>query len=194
VSRASLLLLALCLAGCSGVSDQVKDSAEHVLTLRQGTMTDLRRRVGTGPYRVYEVAPDEMLGVLEDAARKARGKGGRPVSAVFVSEFRREIVAKERAPDEADDDGYSKPFLSAMLANVWAVDGRADASRVEIHAIRSGPFHKGAVAWERDMPRWIDEVLQARRAVADAPLAPLPARAPDEVPAEVPAGAIKPIP
>ena len=170
----TLLLGILLLGACSGIDESVRDSAETVLTLRSGTMTDLRRQTGSGPYTRYDVPPDEMLDVLAEAARKARGKGGRPVSAIFVSEFRREVVAKERPPDEAGDDGYRAPFLSAMLVNVWPVTGRAGVSRVEIHAIRSGPFHKGSVAWVRDMPRWIEEVLEKRRSVAAAPLQPIP--------------------
>jgi hypothetical protein len=56
-----------------------------------------------------------------------------------------------------------------MLAVVHPVRGRPGASRVEIHAIQRGPFHQGQVAWARDMPTWIDEVLADR-----APLAPIP--------------------
>ena len=170
----AVLLCAVLCSACSGIDEQVRDSAETVLTLRSGTLTDLRRQTGSGPYTRYELPPEEMLDVVAEAARKARGKGDRPVSAIFVSEFRREVVAKERPPDEADDDGYAAPFLSAMLVNVWPVRGAADVSRVEIHAIRSGPFHKGSVAWVRDMPGWIEEVLEKRRSVAAAPLQPIP--------------------
>lgn len=171
---AALLVSAYLLAACSGVDEQVRDTAETVLTLRSGTMSDLRRRTGSGPFTTYAVPPAEMLDVLEEAARQARGRGGRPVKAIFVSELRREVVAKERPPDEADDDGYRAPFVSAMLVNVWPVPGDVNTSRVEIHEIRSGPFHKGSVAWTRDMPGWIDAVLEKRRSVAAAPLAPIP--------------------
>jgi len=145
----TLLLGTVLLGACSALDESVRDSAETVLTLRSGTMTDLRRQTGSGPYTRYELPPEEMLDVVAEAARRARGKGDRPVSAIFVSEFRREVVAKERSPDEADDDGYAAPFLSAMLVNVWPVRGDPSVSRVEIHAIRSGPFHKGRVAWAR---------------------------------------------
>jgi hypothetical protein len=137
-------------------------------------MSELRQRVGSGPFRIYELAPGEMLEVLEEAVGEARGVGGKPVSGVFVSERRRQVVAKERPADEADDDGYSKPFLTAMVATVWPVEGRPEACRVEIHAMRSGPFHTGRIQWERDMPAWIERVLTRRRSAAAAPLAPLP--------------------
>ena len=62
----SFLLLALlvCLGGC--LSDAVKDSVETVLTMRSGTMTELRTRRDTGPFRRYEVPSAEMLDVVEE--------------------------------------------------------------------------------------------------------------------------------
>jgi hypothetical protein len=104
-----------------------------------------------------------MLDVLSRAAAKARGLGGRPVSAIFVNAAAREVIAKERAPEDAGGTRYAPDFRSAMIAAVSFVPGRGDASRVEIHALQSGPFHGGAVQWERDMPRWIDEVLEEDR-------------------------------
>lgn len=171
---ALVLLSAVLGSACSGVSDRVKDSAETVLTLRSGTLSDLRLRVGDGPFTIYEVPPGEMLTVVEEAAILARGQGGRPVGGIFVSELRGEVVAKERPAHEAHKDGYADPFLSAMVATVRPLLDRPMASSVEIHAIRSGPFHHGIVIWERDMPGWIREVLRKRRAAADAPLAPIP--------------------
>ena len=165
------------LGGCSGLDDNVKDSAETVLTLRSGTMSDLRQRVGQGPFRTYEIPPDEMLEILEEAVGEARGRGDRPIRAVFVSENRRQVVAKEREGEHRDDDGYSKPFVTAMVATVYPIRERPEASRVEIHAIRSGPFHGGRVRWERDMPTWIDRAIQKRRSAAAAPLAPIPTEA-----------------
>ena len=76
-----------CLSACSGIDDTVKDSAETVLTLRSGTMSDLRKRVGQGPFRTYEIPPAEMLEILEEAVGEARGRGDRPIRAVFVSEL-----------------------------------------------------------------------------------------------------------
>jgi hypothetical protein len=61
-----------------------------------------------------------------------------------------------------------------MLAVVHPVPGDPHASQVEIHAIQRGPFHRGRVAWELDMPGWIDEVLAERARVERAPPAPLP--------------------
>jgi len=155
----ALALFALGLGGCT-VSDDVRESAQTVLSLRFGTMSDLRERRGTGPRRRYDLPPHRLLGVVERAAYRARGKGGVPVQAVFVSEARREVVAKERDGEDAADKGYGAPFLSALLAVVHEVPGDPTRSDLEVHEIRSGPFHQGVVRWERDLPRWIDEVLR----------------------------------
>jgi hypothetical protein len=144
----------------------VRESAETVLTLRFGTMSDLRARRGTGPRKRYDLPPDRLLEVVERAAYRARGKGGVPVQAVFVSKLRREVVAKERDGEDAADKGYGAPFLSALLAVVHEVPGEPEASDLEAHEIRSGPFHQGVVRWERDLPGWIDEVLREERAPA----------------------------
>ena len=170
-ARALTALLCLAASACATgpMGNQVTEVAENVLTLQRGTMSELRTRRGQGPFVTYEVAPEEMLEVLEQAARMARGAGGRPVSAVFVSKLRREVVAKERTAEQAHDDSYGPPFRSAMLAVVHPVRGRPGASKVEIHAIQRGPFHQGQVDWERSMPGWIEEVLADR-----APLAPIP--------------------
>ena len=147
----------LLLAGC--VSKEVGEVAENVLTLQGGTISELRDRRGTGPFTTYEVAPAKMLAVIERACRKARGLGGRPVIAVFVSERYREVIAKERTAEASKDDSYAAPFRSAVVASVDPLPGRPDACRVEIHAMNRGPFHRGAVAWERDLPGWIREAL-----------------------------------
>ncbi|MGW8320291.1 MAG: hypothetical protein ACWGSD_01930, partial [Thermodesulfobacteriota bacterium] len=49
---------------------------------------------------------------------------------------------------------------SAMVAMVHPVPGEPQASRLEIHAMNKGPFHRGVIDWERSMPRWIEEVLR----------------------------------
>lgn len=167
-----LLLAAPLLAGC--VSDDVKETAETVLTLQSGTMSELRDRRGTGPFTTYDLTPDVLLGVVEEAARMARGAGGEPVRAVFVSERRGEVVAKEREGEDAQDDGYSAPFRTAMLAVVHRVPGRADQARLEVHMIQRGPFHRGVINWTRDMPGWIQAVLSERAVQDAAPLTPIP--------------------
>ena len=174
---ASLAVTLLLGAGC--VSDRVRESAETVLTLQSGTIAELRERRGRGPFAAYDVAPDEMIGILEAAARKARGLGGLPVTAVFASPARGEVVAKERAPADAKNTGYEGAFRTAMVAIVHPVAGRPQASRVEIHALQRGPFHGGQVAWERDMPRWIHEVIAERAAIEIQPPAILPDPLPD---------------
>jgi len=177
MNRAFLVLLAVSwsgsvLAGC--VSEQVKETAGTVLTLQSGTVSELRAQRGTGPFRDYDVAPAVLLGVVEEAAHKARGKGGEPVRAIFVSELRGEVVAKERAADQAKDDGYAAPFRTTMLAVVHAISGQPRRSRLEIHEISRGPFHGGVVRWTQDMPGWIDAVLAERAREAAEPVRPIP--------------------
>ena len=167
VRRAALgLALTACLGACSArTAETVGETAETVLTLQSGTISELRDRRGTGPFTVYDVSPDDMLDVLE----KARGAGGKAVQAVFVYANAREVIAKERAADEADDTAYEGAFRTAMLAAVLPQPGEPGRCRVEIHALDRGPFHKGVVRWTRDMPTWIAEVLAER----EAPIAPL---------------------
>ncbi len=145
---------------CSGLSDTAQETLVNVVTLQRGTISELRTRRGSGPFRTYARSPDVMLEVVHRAAQKARGPDGRPVQAVFMSEERREIIAKERSLEDATDDGYAKPFRSAMIAFVHAVPGQPTHARVEVHAMERGPFHGGDVEWERDMPRWIDQALR----------------------------------
>jgi len=170
----SAVVLALLLAGGGCMNKRTIEALETTATLQTGTMSDLHARRGRGPFTTYDLPPAEMLGVLEQSARKARGLGGKPVSAIFVSENRLQVVAKERPPDEADDDGYAAAFRTAMLAIVHPVHGRKDACRVEIHSIGRGVFHPGVVAWQRDMPGWIDAVMKERRAQEAAPLKAVP--------------------
>ena len=160
-----LLAAALALPACSSSvgSDRVLETLETVATLRGGTVSALRDLRGTGPFRTYAMAPAELVEVVGEAAAFARGRGGKPVKAIFVSKRRGEVVAKERDAEDADDEGYEKPFLSAVVASVHGVPGQPDIARLEIHETHSGPFHIGAVSWTRDLPIWIDQVL-ARRA------------------------------
>ncbi|MDJ0972896.1 MAG: hypothetical protein QNJ98_00375 [Planctomycetota bacterium] len=161
--RVCLALLVLAaLGGCSNIDEDVRETAVNVLTLQSGTISELKDLRNTGPFTTYDLPPDELLSVVEDAARKARGEGDHPVRAIFVSERRGEVVAKERGAEDAADDGYEKPFRSAMVATVHPILGEPTKSRLEIHAMQRGPFHKGRVQWERDMPGWIDAVIAER--------------------------------
>ncbi len=171
MTRAFLAALASCtLAACSSGIDTeaVLDSLGTVATLRGNTMSDLRQQRGRGPFREYDVPPLDLLSAVEEAAGRARGRGGRRVTAIFASKGRREVVAKERAAEDANDASYDAPFLSAMLAVVHTVPGNPKRSRLEIHMTHSGPFHIGAVDWRRDLPGWIDAVLAERAADATA--------------------------
>ncbi len=159
---ACLLLVCPLLWACGQIDEDVQETAVNVLTLQSGTISELKDLRGTGPFRDYALPPEELLTVVEEAARKARGEGDTPVRAIFVSERSGEVVAKERAGDDADYEGYDKPFRSAMVATVHPILGEGERSKLEIHAMHRGPFRRGHVQWERDMPRWIDEVLAAR--------------------------------
>ncbi len=137
--------------------------AVNVLTLRQGTVSDLRDLRGTGPFRRYDVSPDHLLHVVETAAHEARGAGGHRVEGVWASERRLEVIAKERAPEDQARTSYDLPWRSAMVATIHRVPGEPGASLLEVHAKDRGPFDQGVVRWERDLPRWIDEVLDRGR-------------------------------
>ena len=165
-------LAALLLTAC--VSDEVKETAETVLTLQSGTMSELRQKRGTGPFTFYHQRPADMLRYVERAARMARDEAGEPVRAIFVSHRRGEVVAKERAGEHTTEDGYEAPFRTAMLAVVHSVRDAPGRSRVEIHMIQRGPFHRGVVNWTRDMPRWIAAAIEEDKAYESAPLAPIP--------------------
>jgi len=169
--RLASLIIGALLVGCmgqdrgdieesgGGLSKDVKETIVSVVTLQGGTMSELRNRRGTGPFTTFDRSPDEMVEILERAARKARGLGNEPVRAIFVSENLRSVIAKERMAEEAESDSYEPVFRSAMIAYVHVVPGRSDQCRVEIHAIQRGAFHQGSVSWERDMPRWIKEAM-----------------------------------
>ena len=101
------------LLGCSGADESVREAAETVLTLQSGTVNELRNKRGSGPFTTYDVPPDEMLEVLDRAARKARNDVGEPVQAVFVYENAREVVAKERSGDAAGAKAAWQAYLDA---------------------------------------------------------------------------------
>ncbi len=170
-----LLLEGGLLAGCT-VSENVQDSARDVLTLRSGTVNELKALRGTGPFTRYEVAPAEMLEVAAAACRKARGLRGKPVTGVEVSPRYGEVTAKERAYDVHPDVGYSEDWRSAVVITVHPIEGEPRASRVEWHAGRRSPLLACAVAWDRVLPGLIAEALReaapAPEGAASALLAP----------------------
>lgn len=147
------LLGALLLAG--GCSKDVRESAETVLTLQSGTMSDLRARRGDGPFHAYLVPPAEMLGIVEAVLRTR-------VTAVFAEPRRMEVVAKERDAAHATEDWYGPAWRSAVIVFVHPVPGDASASKLEIHATNRGPFHKGVIAWERELPGLLADAVAHR--------------------------------
>jgi hypothetical protein len=163
VIRPSAALLAALLAAC-GMSPDVKEAATNALLLRQGTVSGLDRCRGTGPFTTYDVPPERMLDVVAEAAERARPCPGAPPVSVWVSERYRRVLAKERDAEADRDAGYKDPWRTAMVAFVEPMPGDPGKSRVEIHATSRGPFDRGVVAWERDLPRWIGEVLAERAA------------------------------
>lgn len=168
-ASAPLLLVAVLLPACR-VSESVQTSARDVLTLRNGTIHELRERRGQGPFVRYEVAPEAMLDVLAAAAGRARDLAGRPVTGIAVSKRYGHVVAKERAPDAPKDPGYSEDWRTAVVAIVHAVPGEPRASRVEIHGTRRSPLLGGANDWERALPAWIEQELAARGLPPGRPL------------------------
>lgn len=164
-----LLLAAVALGGCATeLDDDTKEAIENVVTLQQGTISDLKAKRGQGPFRTYNVSPVRLLAAVETAARGMKGLGGLPVTAVFVSERRMEVVAKERAPEDQWDDSYSAPWRSAMVATVHRIPGEPERARLEIHDGHRGPFHQGRIQWRRDLPPLIRESLQKPAVVEGA--------------------------
>lgn len=165
MTRRAALLAAVLAASCSGTTEkegkEVKEIATNVLTLQSGDLTTLRARRGEGPFREYAVPPAEMVGVAEKALRTK-------VAAVFPNARAGEVVAKERTPDAAWDDRYAQPWRSAVVVIVHAVPEDPGRSRVEVHAMQRGPFHKGSIGWESDVPPLLDR-FAAERAGAAAP-------------------------
>jgi hypothetical protein len=149
------------------------DVAKNVLTHQTGTVSALRDRRGEGPFRTYDVPPAEMMEVVEAVVRRARDARGE-AALVHVSARRREVVAREGAGEGGGGGLGSVPsFTSAVVVMVNPVPGHLQRSRVEVHATHRGPFHRGTIAWEQDVPRWIEEEL-ASRARARPTLLPIP--------------------
>lgn len=148
---------------CSASSRKnVKEVAETVLTLQSGTVSELKARRDTGPFRDYAVPPAEMMGLVEGVLRSK-------VVAVFPEPLQQVVVAKEREGKEALDDSYAPAFRTAVVVFVHAVPGDATRSRVEVHACQRGPFHRGSIDWEAELPALLDAAVARRQ----APLRPL---------------------
>jgi hypothetical protein len=162
------LLAAIALASCSSTdedaprsadsdtSKQVKEILTNVSRLRFGTVSDVRAMRGTGPFYDFDVPP----GVMLDAAEKAMKS---KVAAVFPNPRALEVIAKERRPDMAWDDSYAPSFLSAAIVIVHPVPGDPHKSKVEIHAIDRGPFDRGSIPWEAELPRLLAQYSRAAR-------------------------------
>ena len=153
------LLVATFLTGAC--TKDVRETATNVLTLQGGSVSALRDRRGEGPFHAYPVPPAEMLGLVE-AVLKTK------VVAVFTEPRRLEVVAKERDAAHATDDWYGEPWRSAAIVFVHPVPGDASSSKLEIHAMDRGPFHKGRIAWESELPSLFADAV-ARRAAFSHP-------------------------
>jgi|GEM_PF-1753772 len=154
-----LLLAGSLLASCT-VSENVRDSARDVITLRSGTVSELKALRGSGPFTRYEVAPREMLEVAAAACRKARGLRGKPVTGVEVSVRYGEVTAKERADDVHPDVGYSEDWRSAVVITVHPILGEPNVSRVEWHATKRSPLLGCGVDWDGVLPGLIAQALR----------------------------------
>ena len=152
---------ALAACGDTGTAKQALEIAENVVTFQTGTTSELRDRRGTGPFREYDVPPDEMLEVLEAAMRRAAGDREAPWVKVYPSKRYGEVVAKEFAERKSS---YKDPFRTAAIAIVHPIRDEPARSRVEMHHVRRGPFHGGSVRWQAGLPGWIDAELAARAA------------------------------
>jgi hypothetical protein len=152
VTRKSLLAAALLVSACSGMSDDTKEAVENVVTLQTGAVSDLRKCRGMGPFRDYEVPPEEMLYVIEGVLL---GK----TPAVWVNLDALEVVAKERVGGLAASDEYDEDWLSAVSVMVHPVVGHPGRSRVEVHSVQKGKFKKGWIAWEREIPPLLDAAV-----------------------------------
>lgn len=149
---------------CSSATGKtVQEIAVNVLTLQSGVVSELRDMRGTGPFLVYDVPPDEMMGIVEAVLRTK-------VVAVFPNTRAYEVVAKERLGAEAADDWYGPASRSMVVVMVHPAAGGGPGSRVEIHATNRGPFHRGNIAWERELPPLLDDAVRHRGATPIRPL------------------------
>jgi hypothetical protein len=167
VTRARTSLLALAAAsalavGCGSVSDDTREAIRNVLTLEMGAVADARALRGTGPFRDYEVPPDEMLDIAEGVLLTK-------TPAVAKNLDAREAIGKERPPELAGEDAYAARWVSAVVVTVHPVAGQPGRSRVEVHGVHKGVFTRGRIPWEGEVPALLDAAV-ARRASGVRPL------------------------
>lgn len=159
-----VLVVASALAGCgSSTGKLAAESAATVFTFQSGTMSELKERWGSGPFREYDVPPAEMV-ALAGAVLRTK------VVAVFEEPGRGEVIAKERAGKDAADDFYAPAFRSAVAVWVHPVPDAPGRCRVEVHAVQRGPFHRGSIDWERELPPLLDAAAARRGTTPIRPL------------------------
>jgi hypothetical protein len=156
-------LVAASACSSEGSSKTIKEVAETVFTLQRGTMTDLKESFGTGPFRDYAVPPAEMIDLVA-AVLKTK------VAAVCVEPRFGQVIAKERAGKDIDKDEYSPAFRTAVIVFVHPVPDSPGRCRVEIHAIGRGPFHRGFIDWEHEVPPLLDAAVAHRGTTPIRPL------------------------
>ena len=102
-----VLVAASALAACgdTGTAKQALEIAENVVTFQTGTTSELRDRRDTGPFREYDVSPDEMLEVLP-------GLGTPKYDPVKVITFHTRTTAKFYGDDYA---GLSRDWAQHVL-------------------------------------------------------------------------------
>lgn len=172
--RAGLCLVpCLLLGGC--VSERTAEAVRDVVTLRTGTISELRDRRGRGPFQEHEVPPADMLEVVARACRAMVGLRGRPVTTVEVSRRHGEVTAKEQGLDGRRDPAYGDEWVSAVVVVVHPVVGQPGRSRVEWHATRRSVLMVRGVDWEGALAARIEQEVrawQATRAASVQPAAP----------------------
>jgi hypothetical protein len=147
---------ALLAGGCSSdPDDNVSKVAKDVLALKSGTVTEIKGQRGAGPFREYAVPQDVLFDVVVEVLY---GK----VPAVFPNRRAYEVVAKERTGKDRYDDWYAPDWVSAVVVYVHPVMGDEARSKLEIHATNRGPFHKGSIAWQSELPGLLDAAVLRR--------------------------------
>jgi hypothetical protein len=155
---------ALLAGGCSSdPDDQVSQVAKDVLTLKSGTVSELKAQRGAGPFREYPVPQDVLFDVVVEVLEAK-------VAAVFPNRKAHEVVAKERAGKDRYDDWYAPDWRSAVVVYVHPVPGDDGRSKLEIHATNRGPFHKGCIAWCAELPALLDAAVARRGSGGIRPL------------------------